>query len=401
MKVLQINTVCGRGSTGRIATDLSDLLHADNHTCRIAYGRYNVPDAYKDTSIRISSDWNVRIHGIETRLFDTHGFGCKKATKNFLKWVEEYNPDIIHLHNIHGYYLNIELLFDYLKHAGKPVIWTLHDCWSFTGHCSHYTAVGCSQWKDLCRSCSQLKQYPACYLNGNVKRNFERKKAAFTGVPNMTVVTPSKWLAEQVSESFLGDYPIQTIQNGIDLSVFHPTSGDFREKNDLVGKQILLGVANAWTSRKGLDDFMELASMLTPQQKIVLVGLTSTQVQALPNNILGIQRTNNIQELAEIYTAADIFLNPTQEDTFPTVNLEALACGTPVITYRTGGSPETLDETCGIVTQSKTPAALFDAIRQIEISKDACILRAAQFDKHQRFQEYIALYLEKHGGSEL
>ena len=399
MKVLQINTVCGRGSTGRIATDLADLLNADGHECRIAYGRYNAPLAYKDSSICIGTHWDYKLHGVKTRLFDAHGFGSKKATKDFLRWVKEYDPDVIHLHNIHGYYINFELLFSYLKEAGKPVIWTLHDCWSFTGHCSHYTAVDCDKWKTQCSKCPQKRQYPASYLCSNAKNNYERKKAAFSGISNLTIAVPSNWLAEQVSNSFLREYPVRVLHNGIDLSVFCPTQGSFREENGLVGKQILLCVANGWGPRKGLDDVIKLSSMLEAHQKLVMVGLTENQIQNLPENIIGIQRTSSVKELAEIYTAADIFLNATMEDTFPTVNLEALACGTPVITYRTGGSPETIDKTCGIVTEQNTPEALYAAIKQIQCTEVDCLHWAKNFDKWQRFQEYMTLY-QKYGDNE-
>lgn len=391
MKVLQINTVCGRGSTGRIATDLADILQGEGHACRIAYGRYLPPARYQDISVRIGSDLGVKLHGVETRLFDAHGFGSTIATKHFLKWVESYDPDIIHLHNIHGYYINIELLFDYVKRAGKPVVWTLHDCWTFTGHCSHFTAVGCNQWRDGCRKCPQLKEYPKCALRGNVEKNYMRKKTAFTGVGNMTIVTPSRWLAELVGESFLRDYPVRVIPNGIDLAVFKPTASSFRDKHGFGRKTVLLGVANNWNDRKGLGDFIDLSKMLDDSYQIVLVGLTDKQIEELPDHILGIARTESVQELAEIYSAADIFLNPTYEDTFPTTNLEALACGTPVITYRSGGSPEAINESCGISVEPGV-GNLLAAVKRLSASPEVCVERALNFDKHQHFMEYIELY---------
>ena len=204
MKVLQINSVCGRGSTGRIATDLADILAQQGHSCRIAYGRDTVPEKYQDIAVRIGSDWDVRLHGVETRLFDAHGFGSSRATSRLLEWVRNYDPDVIHLHNIHGYYINIELLFDYLKQAGKPVIWTLHDCWAFTGHCSYFSAAGCEQWKTGCGGGCPLKgDYPQCIGLSRSKQNLLRKQAAFSGVPDLTVVTPSRWLAGLVKQSFL------------------------------------------------------------------------------------------------------------------------------------------------------------------------------------------------------
>lgn len=392
MKVLQINSVCGRGSTGRIAADLADLLAAQGHECRIAYGRDTAPERYQDIAVKIGSEWDNRLHGVETRLFDAHGFGSKRATARFLDWVKAYDPDLIHLHNIHGYYLQVELLFDYLKQAGKPVIWTLHDCWAFTGHCAYFTAAGCEQWKSGCSgSCPQTGEYPRCAGWSRSRENFLRKQAAFTGVPNLTIVTPSQWLAGLVRQSCLREYPVQVIPNGIDLTIFRPMDGDFRAKHGLVGKQVLLGVANVWDARKGLQDFIKLSALLTADQQIVLVGLTNEQIQTLPPNILGIARTSSVQELAEIYSAADVFLNPTHEDNFPTTNLEALACGTPVITYRTGGSPEAIDATCGL-TVDCAPKALLEAINRLDVKKEDCLKRAGLYDKTQRFMEYVSLY---------
>lgn len=398
MKVLQINSVCGRGSTGRIAADLADVLKAQGHACKIAYGRETVPEKYRDIAVRIGTDWDVRLHGVETRLFDTHGFGSRRATARFLDWVRDYDPDVIHLHNIHGYYLNAELLFAYLKRAGKPVVWTLHDCWAFTGHCAYFTAAGCEKWRTHCGGpCPQKREYPQCLGPGQSRRNFRRKRDSFTGVPSLTIVTPSHWLAGLVRESCLREYPVRVIPNGIDLQVFRPTGSDFRERHSLEGKKILLGVASVWDERKGLRDFVELSGMLDSRYQIVLVGLSEAQLQSLPPNILGIRKTADTKELAEIYSAADVFLNPTHEDNFPTTNLEALACGTPVITYRTGGSPEAVDGSCGFVVECSPPNIL-SALGQVPNGSEACLARAKQYDKQHRFLEYLDLYQSLQAG---
>lgn len=392
MKVLQINSVCGRGSTGRIATDLADILKERGHECRIAYGRDTVPEKYQEIAVRIGSNWDVRAHGLATRLLDIHGFVSKNATKKFLAWVEEYDPDVIHLHNIHGYYINVEMLFDYLKRAGKPVLWTLHDCWAFTGHCAHFTVAQCERWKTQCMSpCPQKECYPQSLVVDRCGRNFEQKKAAFTGVKNLKIVTPSKWLANRAEESILKEYEVQVIPSGIDLNVFFPTASDFRQKYTLGGKQIILGVANIWDNRKGLQDFLELSTMLKGDQQIVLVGLNQEQIKDLPENILGLQRTNSVQELVEIYSAADVFVNPSREETQGLTTVEALACGTPVITYNQTAVPETVDKTCGIVVECN-PSNLLYALDHINVSADACLKRAQMFDKHTRFCEYLALY---------
>lgn len=344
MKVLQINSVCGIRSTGRICTDIADVLTANGHECKIVYGRETVPEKYKKYAVRIGSNTDVKLHALESRLFDNSGFGSKKATNDFIKWVKEYDPDVIHLHNIHGYYINIEILFNYLKSCNKRIIWTLHDCWPFTGHCSYFTIVKCEQWKAHCSYCVQKHCYPSSILADHCKSNFERKRALFSGIKDMTLITPSKWLADLVSESFLKKYPVKVIHNGIDLSVFKPTESDLRKKYGLTDKKVILGVASVWDERKGLDDFIKLLDLLDRQYQIVLIGLSDRQLKKMPDNVIGIKRTDSVTELAQWYTTADVFLNLTYEDNYPTVNLEAQACGTACITYRTGGSVESVPE---------------------------------------------------------
>lgn len=335
MKVLFINSVCGIGSTGRICTDLAQQLEAEGNEVKIAYGRKGtVPQQFQKYAVRIGTDFDCKMHAIQTRLFDTHGFGSKRATKEFLKWAEEYKPDLLWLHNLHGYYINVEMLFDWIKkHPEMQVKWTLHDCWAFTGHCSCFTMVKCEQWKNHCSYCSQLRRYPACFAMSSVSKNFERKRKAFTGVKNMTLITPSRWLADLTRQSFLKGYPVEVHYNTIDTSIFKPTSSDFRERYGLQDKIIVLGVANVWEDRKGLFDFYKLAEMLDDRYAIVLVGLSEKQIKDLPKNIKGIQRTNSLQELTAIYTAADVLVNSSVEETFGMTPVEAQACGTPSIVY--------------------------------------------------------------------
>lgn len=344
MKVLIVNSVCGIGSTGRICIDIAQKLEAEGNEVKIAYGRVgSVPENFKKYAVRIGTEFDCRMHALQTRLFDTHGFGSKRATRKFLDWAEEYKPDLLWLHNIHGYYINVEMLFGWIKqHPEMQVKWTLHDCWAFTGHCTHFTVAKCNQWKTECLNCSQLCRYPACIGLSSVGKNFERKRRAFTGVKNLTLITPSKWLADLTRQSFLKKYPVEVHYNTIDTSIFKPTPSNFKEKYGLQGKLMILGVANVWEERKGFYDFIKLSKMLDDQYVIVLVGLNENQIKKLPQNIIGITRTNNPRELAEIYTEADFFFNPTYEDNYPTVNLEAQACGTPVITYDTGGCRETV-----------------------------------------------------------
>ena len=343
MKVLMVNVVCGIRSTGRICTDSAKELEAQGHEVKIAYGREDVPEEARRYAVRIGTDWDVRLHGLRTRLFDAHGLGSKRATRKFLAWAEEYKPNLLWLHNIHGYYINYEMLFDWIKrHPEMQVQWTLHDCWAFTGHCSYFTFVGCEQWKKQCRQCVQKRRYPASFWFDSSKDNFIRKQSAFTGVKQMRLISPSKWLAGLVKQSFLKEYPIEVRHNTVDTSVFKPTPSDFRERYGLVGKKVVLGVASVWDERKGFDDFLKLAEILDDSYRIVLVGITKEQRKQLPGNIVGIRQTTSTKELAEIYTASDVFVNTSYEDNYPSVNLESQACGTSIITYDAGGCTETV-----------------------------------------------------------
>lgn len=394
MKVLMINSVCGIRSTGRICTDLAEVLVENGYEVKIAYGRETVPEKYQKYAVRIGTDIDNKIHAIQTRLFDTHGFGSKKATADFLKWADKYDPDILHLHNIHGYYINVEMLFGWIKSRPQmKVIWTLHDCWAFTGHCAHFTIANCSQWKTCCKQCIQLKNYPSCEFVGNVERNFQRKKSAFTGVKDMTIVTPSKWLADLVEKSFLNGYSVKVINNGIDTNVFKPTPSDFRKKNHLENKKIILGVASSWSAAKGLNDFVKLSKMLDDDYKIVLVGLSEKQIKEVPDNIIKISRTNSAVELAEIYTAADVFLNLTYEDNYPTVNIEAIACGTQVLTYNTGGSPEIVEKFNGYVVECGKIEEVAEKIQTLkEFKAEEFCFEIPQFDSSRATRDYLRLY---------
>lgn len=367
MRVLLINAVCGTGSTGKICVQLAREYEEKGDTVKIAYGRDgNVPDNAQKYAVRIGTDWDVRFHGLRTRLLDQHGFGSIAATRAFLEWAEAYDPDVVWLHNIHGYYINVALLFDWIKERpAMEVKWTLHDCWPFTGHCAHFAFVGCEKWKTGCFRCPQKDTYPASALLDACEKNYREKKRLFTGVQNMTVITPSRWLADLVKQSFLKEYPVEVRYNDINRQVFCPTPGDFKEKYGLQEKKIILGVANVWNVRKGLDDFLKLSERLGSRGQIVLVGIEEGQIQNPPDNVLTIHRTVDQKELAGIYTAADVFFNPTYEDTYPTVNLEAQACGTPVITYDTGGAKETLKDSRSVCVAQGDLAAAVEAYHQL------------------------------------
>ncbi|MBR6657601.1 MAG: glycosyltransferase [Oscillospiraceae bacterium] len=372
MKILFINSVCGIRSTGRICTDLAEKYIKQGHDVRIAYGRESVPEKYKDIAVRIGKKADVYFSGFCSRVFDNEGFNSVRATKEFLAWAEKYDPDMLWLHNLHGYYINIKMLFDWIKsRPDMQVKWTLHDCWAFTGHCPHFSFVKCEQWKKGCTRCCQKHGYPKSIFFDNSKTNYEKKKKTFCCVKKMTIIVPSYWLADLVKQSFLRDYPVEVIHNTIDTSVYKPTPSNFRKRYGLEDKIIVLGVASAWSKAKGLDDFIELSKMLDCKYKIVLVGIPPKMKKRLPQNIITISRTNNTVELAEIYTAADIFVNPSKEETFGLTTLEAVSCGTEAIVYKNTACEEVIDLCGNGVAIDVSQQALLDEIKaRTEVKKD-------------------------------
>lgn len=389
MKILMINSVCGIGSTGRICTDLATELEKNGYEVKIAYGRGKVPKQFEKYAVRIGTDLDVKLHGIKARIQDASGFGSKRVTDKFVQWIKYYDPDIIHLHNIHGYYINIESLFNYLKRCNKKIIWTIHDCWSFTGHCAYFDYANCDKWKFQCQKCEQKREYPRSSVLDRSKYNFILKKKLFTDIPNVTIIVPSKWLKELVKQSFLKEYPIKVIYNGIDVSVFRPLKSDIYKKYNCEDKKIILGVAGVWDRRKGLNSFVTLSQLLPDEYQIVLIGLSKEQLSDIPINIIGIERTESVQELSQFYSAADVFVNPTLEDNYPTTNIEAIACGTPVISYRTGGSGESASK-YGMVVKKGDINALKAAI--IKVSKGEVVKQEIALSREEMIEEYRKVY---------
>lgn len=354
MKLLIINETCGTGSHGRICADIAQKYEKNGHEVRYAYGRNQQVSAdCRKYAIRIGSNLDVYLHWILTRLLDLHGFGSKRATKRFLKWADRFEPDVIWIHNLHGYYINIELLFSWIKSRKEiHVKWTLHDCWAFTGHCGHFTAAGCSRWKRQCVDCPEKRSYPKSIFKDNSYCNYIRKRKAFTGVKHMELITPSDWLARLVRESFLNVYPITVKNNTVNKKVFKPVHSEFKKRYGIKNKTMVLGVSNVWNSRKGLDDFKKLSKLLDDTYVIVLAGIKKHQLIGMAGNVIGIPRVENPGKLAEIYSAADIFVNPSVEETFGMTSLEAASCGTFVIVYK-GTACEEIAKTYGGKAVSK------------------------------------------------
>lgn len=392
MKVVQINSVCGSGSTGKIAIDISKSLTEQGIENYILYG---IGKSDYPLGICVSNMLYVKLNILMTRIFGKHGFYSHIATWKIICHLKRINPDIIHLHNIHGHYLNVKMLFKYIKKHNIKTIWTLHDCWSFTGHCSHFNYIGCEKWKNGCHNCEQLREYPVSLVFDRSRGAYKAKKNAFLGVNDLTIVTPSDWLGEMVSQSFLKNYPHMTLNNGIDLSLFKPCKSDIKEKLGVVNKKVILAVSAHFGERKGYEYYLELAKRLPKEYAMIMVGVTNEQKKTLPENVIGITRTENQEELVKIYAAADVMVNLTLEDTFPTVNIESLACGTPVVTWQVGGSPEIVSEECGVVTKALDIDAIYEAILRVanENHTDKCKKRAEdKYSKRKMIEEYMELY---------
>lgn len=395
MRVASINSL-QYGSTDTIMKEISKEAIEHGVACRNFYGAWGDSYADDDNLIRFGSKFENKISAVLSRLSGIQHVYSVFVTLQLIPMLKKFEPDLIHLHNLHLWVINVPMLFKYIKKNNIKVIWTLHDCWAFTGQCPHFTMIGCDLWKTGCHNCPQIKVYPSSIVD-NTKIMWKLKRRWFNGVNNMTIITPSQWLANLVKKSYLGGYPIKVINNGIDLNVFRPVASNFRSKYDLNDKFILLGVAFDWGRSKGLDVFCELSKKLDKTKyKIVLVGTDDSIDKMLPNSIISIHRTRDQNELAEIYSAANLFVNPTREDTYPTVNMEAIACGTPVLTFRTGGSPEIPDNQTGCVVSvddiDEMERQIIRICTENIYKRENCVNRAKLFDANLKFREYIDLY---------
>lgn len=404
-RLLQINPVLRTStSTGRIMREIGEAAMSAGWESHMAYsrGRDGVMPCTSEI-VPVGSLLDVAWHGLVTRLADRHGLASEHATRRFVERIREIRPDVVHIHNIHGYFLNYKILFDYLSKSGIPVVWTVHDCWLYTGHCYHYASVGCDKWKTGCGHCPQRLKFPASLWLDRSARNWIDKRQAFTSMPQdrLVMVTVSDWMRREMTGSFLGGYGFRVIHNGIDTDKFTVRdSSRVREMYGLGDRHIILGVAGIWSREKGLDDFMALQQRLGPDEVIVLVGVDAAQKRRLPDGIVGIARTDSADALAELYSAADVLVNPTWQDNYPTVNMESIACGTPVVTYRTGGSVESVTAGTGFVVEQGDVSGIMQAVRQIESSgkevwREHCRRYALEhFRKQDRYADYVSLYEE-------
>ena len=394
MIIAQINATCGAGSTGKICISVSELLSENGAENYIFYssGSSDYP-----LGIKYANEIAIKMQTLVSRISGNYGFEARSITERLIKELERISPNIIHIHNIHSHSCNLEILFNYIRKNNIKTYWTFHDCWAFTAYCPYFDIFECDKWKTGCKKCPQIKQYSWFFDRSEYLYN--KKKSVIEGT-DLTIITPSQWLAGLVKESFFKDYPVKVINNGIDLNVFKPTDSDFRKKHNLENKYMVLGVAFGWGKRKGLDVFCELAKRLDNKRyQIVLVGTNDDVDKLLPKNIISIHRTQNQQELAEIYTAADLFVNPTREENYPTVNMEAIACGTPVVTFNTGGSPEIIDQSTGWVVDKNDIKTLVKIIGKLPeknyITINKCVKYAERFDMNKAYHKYLQLYLNE------
>lgn len=396
--LVQINTVVNYTSTGRIAEGIGKATLAAGWRSVIAFGRH--PGSSASETIDLRDRAGTAVHVLATRLADRQGLHSRRATGRLVRALEALRPDVIHLHNLHGYYLDYPLLFRYLRAAQRPVVWSLHDCWPFTGHCCYFDMAGCTKWIDGCHHCPLTHTYPAAILADRSAANWIDKRREFGDVPQMHLVAPSHWLAARAAESFLGRHPCDTIPYGIDLTAFRPLpDSDVLRRFPLGRRHLVLAVASEWDPRKGLDHVVALRPLLPRDAfDMAVVGVQGREAERLPAGILAIPRTDNTTELAALYSRATVFVNLTLADNFPVTNLESLACGTPVVTYDTGGSPEAVDAGTGAVVPRGDVAAAARAIERIArgdrtAMQARCRERAVtMFHLETQYERYVTLY---------
>lgn len=396
MKIVQINAYCGIGSTGKICKSISQMLTENSIENYILYTQHKID--FPNAVFYGKGQIYTKLQSLKSRILGNNGFNSIAETKQLLQVLDSIEPDIIHLHNLHAQNCNLELLFNYIKKKKIKVVWTLHDCWAFTAYCYYFDMICCNKWTDGCWHCPLARKFSwfrdrSQYIWKKKKKNIEQA--------DLTITTPSKWLAEKAAGSFFSQNPICVINNGINLNIFTFAKSDLKKRLKIKSKYVVLGVADIWDKRKGIDVFIELSEILNEEFQIILVGTNKKIDKKLPNNIISIHHTNSQEELAKYYSMADVFLNPTREEVFGLVNIEALACGTPVVTFNSGGSPEGIDESCGMIIDKNDEnkmAVLADAIKTMTANKNqlmqSCINRAKKYDEIKKYQEYINLYIE-------
>lgn len=397
MKILQISPEGNFGSVGTIAEQIGELILENGHDSYIAIGNSNFSSSSK--VFKIGNLFNRIFHAIETRIFDNNGLGSRKSTSDLIHWIDKLRPDLIHIHQLHGYYINYRILFKYLNILNIPIVLTLHDCWTFTGHCAYFESISCEKWKTQCYKCELLNDYPKSLFIDNSYDNYLLKKNLFTSIDNLTITTVSYWLSDRVSESFLKNIPRQVIYNGVDINVFRPSINNTERINDFREKFVILGIASPWNERKGLNDFIELAKILEEDVVIILIGLSKKQINTMPHNIIGLPKIKDKHILANYYRSANLFLNLSIAETFGLTTIEAMACGTPVIVYNSTACPEIIGNGTGYVVEKHDISRIKNIIANLKNGVDfklnsyACVNWVKEkFSSKERYKEYVDLY---------
>ena len=395
MKVLQINAVYGNGSTGIIVKDIDTALQQRGYTSYVAYAKStNAPQ----NGYKIGNLIDQKLHAVLARLIGKQAYFSFFCTNRLLNFIDKIKPDIIHLHNLHSNYINLKMLTNYINKNNINTVITLHDCWFFTGKCFHYGVVGCNKWQTRCGNCPRVKEDVPSWFFDQTTRVFEDKKRYMGLIPNLVVVGVSNWISNEAKKSFFQSKKIVTIQNGVDLEIFKPTESDIRKKLNVEEKFVILGMANKWLDKINQSTFSYVVNQLCEDEVLVLLGCRKDQIEHLPNNVIGLEYCSKRNDLAKIYSLSDIFVNVTREDSLPTVNIEAICCGTPVITFDSGGSSEIIDNNTGLVVAQGDDKALLMAIKKIKKKgkqhyQNKCREHGVKnFNKDDRYIDYINLY---------
>jgi len=397
MRILQINAVSTYGSTGRNVAEIEDYLNSRGDVCATAapIGRVRT-NGYK-----IGTGFDRKVHSLLSRILGTQAYFSRGSTKKLLKYMERYKPDIVHLNNLHGNYINLRMLFEFLIDKDIPTVITLHDCWFYTGKCCHYTVDQCNRWETGCGNCPRLHKDNPSWFFDRTPKMWKDKKRLISSVQRLAVVGVSDWITNEARGSFLASSTRTTrIYNWIDLEIFRPTDSDIlREKLGVRGKFIVLGVASGWSNAKGLNMFIELAESIPDNMIIILVGNINSYIP-LPSNVIHIEETGSTNELVEYYSLADVLANLSMEETFGKVSAEALACGTPIITYGSTANPELVGDGCGYVIDNNDICNIKKYLFEIcengkHYYSEKCVAFAeANFNKRDRIEDYRMLYNE-------
>ncbi len=393
MKVLQINACYGYLSTGIIVEDIEKLLIENG--CE-SYIGYQSKAKEMSNGYKIGTGLDRKFHGLYSRIFGKQGYVSKNQTRKFLKWVDEIKPDIVHLHNLHSNYLNFNILISYLAENNIKTVYTFHDCWAFTGKCTHYSFVKCNKWKEACGNCPKNKhEVPSLFFDVTSKVIKDRTEH-LNKISDLTIVSCSNWMKKQVELSHLTPKKVVTIYNGVNTNIFKPHENSFRKDYSLNDKFVILGFANKWCLENNMAGVKSLVEQLKDDEKIVIVGCNEEQKKYFSayKKVIALGFIKDRLELSDIYASSNVFVNLTYEDTLPTVNMESLCCETPVITFNSCGSPELVSNENGMVVEQGN----FDAIRKsIDIIKNDGIKVDYNkvkevFDREKCYKKYIDLY---------